>query len=311
MPSPEGSERTRPPNWHPDGAQGDPGQAWQGSASYTVAFDANPPADCSSTPVNNLQDVTLPYGQTGTAPDVEEGKLVLKGYELASWNTNADGTGTEIEPKGEFKNLTAENGGKVTLYAQWVPYQYVIMFEGFGPEGPQTTSQTLAFDQPGTLKSIGEPGFVSRAENGSFLGWNSGHDNGLYPDQAHVINLCGFLSNGSSKPSGYKLTPQWIASDDRAYVTVMDNHENGRVTPVQDLADKLSLSKDGTSSGHFAEVSEHPGVYAIDRNGLSEGTYDVKLEGYDATGKTVTIEANKAAMVALNYCTVKTAIRII
>lgn len=41
------------------------------------------------------------------------------GYEFVAWNTKPDGTGDSYADGAEILNLTAEEGGAVTLYAQW------------------------------------------------------------------------------------------------------------------------------------------------------------------------------------------------
>ena len=42
-------------------------------------------------------------------------------YEFVEWNTRPDGTGISYADEAEIWNLTAQNGGVVTLYAQWRP----------------------------------------------------------------------------------------------------------------------------------------------------------------------------------------------
>lgn len=284
-----------------DGSQGDPGQAQQGAASYTVSFDANPPAGCSSVPMGSMPSQTVAYGE----PISLANDFSLPGYKFTSWNTRPDGTGTTYNESGG-ENLTTEDGDKVTLYAQWEAYEYKVNLKGNIAEGDEKTiSQAFTFDQPGTLESIAKLGFTGPKGGELFLGWKNEFDNKLYPDQAHVINLCGF-TEGGAEPQRYTLTAQWITSDAEAYVIVMDNHEDGSMTPITGLADKLSLSKDGASFNCFTEIAGQPGVYAVEGSGLSADTYDVKFEGYDTTGKTITIKEGETAMVALDYCTVKT-----
>ena len=49
-----------------------------------------------------------------------------EGYAFTRWNTEADGSGTAYENGQSVSNLTATNGGFVTLYAQWVvPVTYI------------------------------------------------------------------------------------------------------------------------------------------------------------------------------------------
>lgn len=271
--------------------------------TYTVSFDANTPADCSTTPSGSMDSYTVTYG----SPADLANKFSLPGYKFTGWNTRPDGAGTAYSGSGQ-KDLTTEDGGKVTLYAQWEAHKYKVSLSGRTAEDASTTkSQTFTFDQPGTLTSIAEIGFTGPEGKKLFLGWKNDATvgGGLYPDQAHVINLCGFTTE-NDEPEGYTLTAQWIAGEAQAYVIVMDNHEDGSVAPITGLTDKLSLSNGETAFNGFTEIAEQPGVYAIKENKLPAGTYNVKLEGYDTTGKTITIEEGKTVTVALNYCTVKT-----
>ena len=78
--------------------------------TYTVKFDANGgsgdiPADISAT-----------YDKEFELPENTFEKI---GYNFAGWNTKTDGKGTNYEANTKVKNLTAENGATVTLYAQW------------------------------------------------------------------------------------------------------------------------------------------------------------------------------------------------
>ncbi len=55
----------------------------------------------------------------GTPGNIATDGYALDGYYFVSWNTQADGTGTSYVNNQQVKNLTSENGGKITLYAQW------------------------------------------------------------------------------------------------------------------------------------------------------------------------------------------------
>ena len=53
----------------------------------------------------------------------------LKGWSFKNWNTKADGTGVSYSNNSNIKNLTEKNGEVVTLYAQWEPNIYMLLFE--------------------------------------------------------------------------------------------------------------------------------------------------------------------------------------
>lgn len=70
------------------------------------------------------------------AKDLTSNAFKRDGYTFEGWNTKADGSGTTYTDAEEVKNLTVtgENGGKVTLYAQW---------KNAEPAVPTTTSGSV------------------------------------------------------------------------------------------------------------------------------------------------------------------------
>ena len=78
--------------------------------TYTVHFVAGIPVS------GEMPDQSLTYGQAANLP--ANAFSTTKGY-FVNWNTEADGSGTTYTDGQEVLNLTAEDGGVVTLYAQW------------------------------------------------------------------------------------------------------------------------------------------------------------------------------------------------
>ena len=60
--------------------------------------------------------VTFNHNYAGT-----NNKTETAAYTFGGWNTKADGSGTAYTDKSSVKNLTATNGGTLTLYAKWSP----------------------------------------------------------------------------------------------------------------------------------------------------------------------------------------------
>lgn len=88
------------------------------------------------------------------------------GYTFDSWNTEANGSGTRYAP-GEVYGYD-QDGGTVTLYAQWTPNTYYISYDANGGTGaPQQQSYTYLKDAYITLdlKTPTRSGY-------KFLGWN-------------------------------------------------------------------------------------------------------------------------------------------
>lgn len=76
---------------------------------YTVAYNAN-----GGTGTMANQELT--YDKSAT---LNANTFKRTGYRFNGWNTKADGTGTSYADKASVKNLTANSGGTVTLYAKW------------------------------------------------------------------------------------------------------------------------------------------------------------------------------------------------
>ncbi len=79
--------------------------------TYTVHFVAGIPVH------GEMADQTFTYDQEATA--LTKNAFSTTTGQWLRWNTKADGSGTNYEDEALVQNLTAEDGGVVTLYAQW------------------------------------------------------------------------------------------------------------------------------------------------------------------------------------------------
>ena len=87
--------------------------------SYTVAFDGNGSTSGSMAAQAMTYDV---------AADLTTNAFVKTGYNFAGWSTTKNGS-CEYPDKASVKNLTAENGGTVTLYAIWTEKTAIPKFD--------------------------------------------------------------------------------------------------------------------------------------------------------------------------------------
>ena len=141
---------------------------------YTVVFDANGSA-VSGTMAN--QSFTC-----GVSQALRANKYARQGYSYGGWNTAADGTGTPYSDAESVSDLTFEDGGIVTLYAQWVPIPYIIAFSGGdGAEGEMPAMYaTYGFAVTLPMNSFTKSGC-------EFQHWQHGTTN--FADRATVSNL--------------------------------------------------------------------------------------------------------------------------
>ena len=87
--------------------------------TYTVAFDGNGSTSGSMAAQAMTYDV---------AADLTTNAFVKTGYNFAGWSTTKNGS-CEYPDKASVKNLTAENGGTVTLYAIWTEKTEIPKFD--------------------------------------------------------------------------------------------------------------------------------------------------------------------------------------
>ena len=126
---------------------------------YTIAFDGN---GATSGKVNAL--TKREYGKEYT---LSENRYKLTGYTFTGWNTRADGKGTTYADKAKVKNLTAENGVTVTLYAQWKKTDFKITYElngGTNHKNNPATYQMLDYGKEIYLQNPTQTGY-------KFKGW--------------------------------------------------------------------------------------------------------------------------------------------
>lgn len=143
------------------------------SNDCTVTFDGNgsTSGSISAFKVVKGQDATL-----------SENQFKLEHHLFDGWNTKSDGSGTSYDDKGTI-NVSSD----VTLYAQWVPFTYAVMFDKNAADATGTMEdEASAYDEEKALSANG----FSR-EGHTFEAWNSKDDGSgdAYKDGALVKNL--------------------------------------------------------------------------------------------------------------------------
>ena len=148
-------------------------------SSYTVVFDPNA-EDATGTMLDQAFDC-------GDERNLRKNAFKRKGYTFSAWNTEKDGSGDGYGDTEAVSDLTYEDGGTVTLYAQWKPIEYTIAFNGNGGEG-EMPSTNAAY---GIEIELPTNSFVNGGW--TFKGWECVDDSGAltnyYADGATVKNL--------------------------------------------------------------------------------------------------------------------------
>ena len=115
---------------------------------YTVSYEKNKPSNASNE-VFGVTDTSNHFYDT--EKELTANGYTLLGWTFTGWNTNEDGTGESFENRHVVKNLTTENGGSITLYAQWTANKYTITYKANGGTGTDAT-QEVEYDSTFTTK---------------------------------------------------------------------------------------------------------------------------------------------------------------
>ena len=130
---------------------------------YNVLYDSNT-GEGTQTDDHNYE-----VGEEVTV--LNEGSMTKIDHSFISWNTQANGGGTEYDPADTF-DMPAEN---VTLYAQWEyngPEDVIVTFDENYTGAPSTYTRTT---EEGTALGETMPDDPTRT-NYDFLGWNTESD---------------------------------------------------------------------------------------------------------------------------------------
>ncbi|MBO4824535.1 MAG: InlB B-repeat-containing protein [Lachnospiraceae bacterium] len=162
---------------------------------YIVQFDGNGATSGSE------NGYVLTYDTDWTIPlNRESFKFARTDYMFTGWNTKADGTGKSYKDGDTVKNLTAEAGDTVWLYAQWGEIKYEITFDAAGGTAVDTVKKLTHNSQYGTLPTTTREGY-------DFVGWYSAATGGY-----KVVEVMPFTEKKNQKliarwtPKSYTLS---------------------------------------------------------------------------------------------------------
>lgn len=162
--------------------------------TYTVIFNAN-------TGSGSMSNMSFKYD---VSKKLTANAFTKTGYTFSGWNTQDNGKGKSYSDGQSVSNLTTENGGTVTLYAQWTANTYYVAFNGNGNTSGSMSNQTFKYDAAQNLTSNayikkdvitfdangGSCGTASISKDASFIGWaNSANEDKFYDNQQSVSNL--------------------------------------------------------------------------------------------------------------------------
>ena len=118
---------------------------------YTVKFNGNQPEanDDTLKGTDEMKDLPMTFDKS---KNLTKNKFAISNgvtdglYVFQGWNTKADGTGNSYENIQEinrYNNMTTKDGDVITLYAQWKPLTYNVLYTLFDPATQKTTTKTI------------------------------------------------------------------------------------------------------------------------------------------------------------------------
>ena len=249
--------------------------------TYKVKFDAN-----GGTGTMSDLPFTYDIAQYLTANVFER-----TGYNFSGWNTNADGTGTTYTDGESVQNLTAENEGTVTLYAQWTAKTYTVTLQhstiaGYGSGGISSVIATYDAAMPSATMPTAAAGYA-------FMGYFDGEQGAGTPyydadgasarvwDKAEEATLYAHFAKAEiTQITLDKYTFEPVEAGGTGFVTATPTIEP---TPTNDvvLCWRLLYNNGNPVAGRDAQVVSGNSVqFSI--AGLAAGTY--KIEAVLRTG---------------------------
>lgn len=118
---------------------GDPSAAdSQETELFTIEFNENTPTKTGNRVQGEMEPMTMPYGETRNLPANE---YSLVGYTFKGWKTvdSDDNTYDYGDEDNIASPETQDEGDTLTLYANWVPIKYSILYQNSKPHNASTT----------------------------------------------------------------------------------------------------------------------------------------------------------------------------
>ena len=243
---------------------------------HTVAYNANAGNDASVKGIPASQSKTANVDIT-LSSDVP----TRNGYTFLGWNTQADGNGTAYAAGAIYKN--DQNGGTVTLYAQWTPWKHTVTYDK--NVDPSSSSQTVT-NMPGNqTKTFDEKLMISSTKpsrNGYiFNGWNT------QKDGKGTAYASGAEYKHDQNGNTVTLYAQWTAWKHTVHYNANGGDQNSVPTDQTKTFDQAMILSDKKPTRH--------GYNFVRWNTKADGTgtsYEVKGNyNHDQNGGTVTLYA--------------------
>lgn len=215
---------------------------------------------------------------------------VRTGYRFVGWNTEPDGSGAFFGDEAEIFNLTAENNGSVTLYAQWEKVESSLAFDANGGtytgENPVRKSYKTVYNLVSTYESVVPPagctvsfdtsgGSVLPPISGtmSFVRWDLKEPlNGQFRGTSYLFT--GAMDTVDTAVAVYEADPILLPKPEASNLTFGGWYADRELTePVGDAGDEYTPREDVTLYARWVDLK----LYSTDNYTDNEGKGAVDL----------------------------------
>ncbi|MBQ8739641.1 MAG: InlB B-repeat-containing protein [Clostridia bacterium] len=264
---------------------------------YTISFDSNLP-ETESTLDGAMGEADCTFDVERSLPEIG---FKLKGYTFIGWSLSKDGS-VAYSDIAVVKNLTAENGKRVTLYAKWRPNKYVVNFDLNAPNGNLTNdsmpSISCSYDAEKALP-------VSPDTFGGwfFKGWSTTENGSAkYADRDTVKNLTATNGGSVTLYAVWGVDPYTIAkyssngkslSDTDAEKTYVIYKESSKI-PENIIGQNIIIDLSSTSNGvcnvsRTVCIKNASHIYFIGNSSVVYNNLNISTYAETATSATQTI----------------------
>lgn len=218
---------------------------------YTIKFNSNGAT-------GSMDSIEMTYGETKVLPT---STFSFSGRTYAGWDTEANGSGTHYNDQAEVKNLTTEDNGIVTLYAQWSINPFFINYDGNGATSGEMATTNCEYDSECILR---ENAFKKTGYH--LIGWK--YNNNDYANKADVTNI---IESGT-----ITMVAQWAVN----HYTIVFNINTDDANASGTMADMANLEY-GTEYSLTANAFTHTGYnfdgWSTEVDGHSYSLTDAQL----------------------------------
>ncbi len=258
--------------------------------TYTVHFDANGGS-------GTMADQVFTYD---VAQTLTPNAFTRTDYTFDGWDTDADGSGHNYYDKHSLLNLTTENNGTLTLYAQWIdpskdlPLTFEAIADGEITVNNPKGNLLYTKNSDGYYSYYSVPITVSAGDIVEFYGNAScyGADNPMSFEcsadcyvYGNIMSLIdGFYSNGEVKVGDYSTT----LTEDYAFAYLFYNNSGLKSHPTKNLVLPATTLTKGCYKNMFSQIVGFTRAPELPATTLAEECYYEMF--YECTGLTTAPE---------------------